>query len=137
MKYNLSVEVERTAAFEYLTDLVGKDALVELKKISPARTLNQNSYLHLIIAAFGVHFGYTLEEAKVIYKEINKSIYQYEKKGRKFLRSSADLSKEEMAKSIDCFMQRSAEQGFPLPLATNQEWLRQIANEVERSKYYL
>lgn len=137
MKYNLAVKVEKSEAFRYFMVLANKKSLVEIKKLSPKRTLYQNSYLHLIIAAFGAHFGYTAPEAKIIYKEVNPDTYLYEKKGRKFLRSSADLTKEEMAKTIDRFMEKSKEQGYPLPLATDQEWLRQIENEIERNKYYL
>ncbi len=137
MKFNLASQAEAEKAFSYLSDLSGKHALAEVKKISPVRTLNQNSYLHLIIGAFGQHFGYTLEEAKQIYKELSPSIYKYEKKGRTFWRSSADLTKEEMASSIDKFMQASAAQDYPLPLATDQGWLREIENAMEQSKYYL
>lgn len=137
MKFNLAVKAEKSEAHRYFITLFNKKSLVEIKKISPKRTLSQNSYLHLIIGAFGNHFGYTLAEAKIVYKEINRSIYLYEKKGRKFLRSSADLTKEEMAKSIDTFRQKSAEQGYELPLATDQEWLRQISNEIEGARYYL
>lgn len=137
MKYNLATTGEAERAFSYLSDLSGQHALVEVKKISPNRSLSQNSYLHLLIGAFGVHFGYTLEEAKQIYKEISPTIYQYDKKGRTFLRSSADLTKEEMAKSIDTFMEKSKEAGYPLPLATDQEWLRQLDNAIEQTKHYL
>jgi hypothetical protein len=93
--------------------------------------------LHLLIGAFGQHFGYTMEEAKQIYKEISPDLYQYRKKGRTFWRSSAELNKEEMAKTIDRFMEKSKEAGYPLPLATDQEWITQIENEIERSGYYL
>lgn len=137
MKYNLTYQEQVTQAVDYLAELVGKEARVEIKKISPHRSLNQNSYLHLLLGAFGAHFGYTLEEAKTIYKELNSDLYRYEKKDRTFWRSSADLTKEDMAKSIDRFMQKSAEAGYALPLATDQEWLRQIENEAERSRYYL
>jgi hypothetical protein len=142
MKYNFAIPSEVERAKEYFATLVEKKALAEVTKISPKRTLNQNSYLHLIIGAFGVHFGYTLEEAKQIYKDINVSLYEYEKKGvtgvvRKFYRSSADLDKEEMAKSIDHFRLKSDEAGYPLPLATDQGWLREIENAIEQSKYYL
>lgn len=137
MNYNLNSIQEADKAFSYLTDLVGKQALVEIKKISPKRSLSQNSYLHLLISYFGLHFGYTIDEAKAIYKEINSNLYKYEKKGRVFWRSSADLTKEEMASSIDRFMQRSAEAGCTLPPATNKEWLLAVQNEIERSKYYL
>lgn len=135
MKFNTQIAAEAQQASGYFNKLIEQKAIVEVKKISPKRSLNQNAYLHLLIAAFGMHFGYDLAEAKQLYKEINGEIYMYSKKGRVFLRSSADISKEDMAKSIDKFMRKSAEQGCPLPPATNQEWLRQIENEIERSYY--
>lgn len=135
MKYNLANEKEHKEASIYFAQLVATDSIVEIKKVSPKRTLNQNSYLHLIIGAFGNHFGYTLDEAKLIYKELNSDIYGYEKKNRYFWRSSADLSKEEMAQSIDHFMKISAANGCELPLATDVDWLRRIENEIERNRY--
>lgn len=141
MKYNLAIKAEKSKAMSYFMTLANKKSLVEVKKLHPTRTLSQNSYLHLIIGAFGNHFGYTLEEAKIIYKQINAGIYVYEVEGKlpnmrtKFMRSSADLNKEEMAKSIDRFREQSAEWGCELPLATDQEWLRQISNEIEGSRY--
>jgi hypothetical protein len=132
MKFNLDNETEANEAFEYLTELVGKHALAEVVKVSPKRSLNQNSYLHLIIAAFGNHFGYTAEEAKLVYKYLNAEIYRYKKKSLTFWRSSADLTKDEMTITIDKFRRASEKQGYPLPLAIDQEWLRKIQNEVER-----
>lgn len=137
MKYNTKSKKEAHDAFEYLSNLVGKEAMVEVKKISPKRSLNQNAYLHLIIGAFAVHFGYEMPEAKEVYKDINHTIYHYKKKGRVFKRSSADLTKEEMARSIDRFREASDKAGYPLPLATDQEWLRHIDNAIEQHKYYL
>ena len=137
MKFNTAIKAEKSEAFRYFMRLANGKKLVEIKKINLNRTLNQNSYLHLIIGYFGVHFGYTLEEAKLIYKEVNRELYEYEKKGRIFYRSSADLDKEQMAKSIDRFMEKSKEAGCILPPATDKEWLRQIENEIERSSYYL
>lgn len=137
MKYNLAVPQQAQAALGYFNKLKDNKQIVEVKKVSPKRTLNQNAYLHLIIAAFGVHFGYGLSEAKTLYKrDANPDIYVYEKNGILFLRSSADLTKEEMAQSIDNFMRYSADAGYALPLATDTEWLLQIEQEIERSKYF-
>lgn len=137
MKFKLSVPAESDKAFEYLTKLAAKGSVVNLTKVSPTRSLSQNNYLYLLLGAFGNHFGYTLEEAKLIYKDINPSIYKYKKKGRTFTRSSADLNSLSMAKSIDKLMDESAKAGYPLPLATDQDWLIQIENEIEQAKYYL
>lgn len=135
MKYNTAIEKERDEAFEYLTKLSASDSLVEILKVSPRRSLKQNAYLHLLCGAFGDHFGYSLEEAKMVYKEINKNIYYYKKKERVFVRSSADLTIDEMKESIDRFRQKSAEQGCDLPLATDADWLRSIENKIEQNKY--
>lgn len=135
MKYNFANYEEYNKALDYVNELGQKEAIVEIKKVSPSRSLNQNSYLHLLLGEFGNHFGYTIEEAKLIYKEINKTIYYYKKKDRLFIRSSADLSVDEMTKTIDYFRQKSAEQGCELPPATDKEWLRSIENTIEQSRY--
>jgi hypothetical protein len=141
VKYNLANNAEAGKALDYLLTLTRDGKLAEVKKISPARTLNQNSYLHLLLGDFGQHFGYTVEEAKLIYKQLNKDLYMYEKeiRGKKwqFMRSSADLTKEEMAKSIDTLMVWSEKAGYKLPPATDQDWLRQVENDIEQHKMYL
>lgn len=137
MKFNTASTAEATRAFEYLTELVGRHGIVDIRKVSPVRSLSQNAYLHLLISAFGAHFGYSSIEGKQLYKELNKDIYEYTKKGRKFYKSSAELSKEDMARSVDRFMAASESQGYPLPLATDQGWLMQIQNTIEQNQRYL
>lgn len=137
MKYDLSKPEQAKEAQEYLDKALSKSRRVEIKLIAPRRSLAQNAYLHLLLGAFGSHFGYTIEEAKTIYKEISKDIYFYGKKGRTFMRSSADLTKEELAVTVDRFMKKSAEAGYELPLATDQEWLMQLDNQIEKTRSYL
>lgn len=135
MKYNLAIEADHKAASIYFAQLIATNAMVEVKKLSPRRTLNQNAYLHLIIGAFGNHFGYTISESKIIYKQINASIYRYKKKGRVFWKSSADLTKEQMADTIDKFIRVAAENKCELPLTTDTEWLIRIENDLEGNRY--
>lgn len=137
MKYSLAVEPERKQARDYFVKLMESDKqpVIEIIKVSPKRSLRQNNYLHLIIGYFGLHFGYSLEESKQVYKQINREVYTYEKNDSVFIRSSADLSTEEMAKTIDQFMKVSAENGCPLPPATDQAWLREVSNQIEREGY--
>lgn len=141
MKYNLSKPKDAGEAMAYLLDLMRDKKRVEIKKVSPRRSLSQNSYLHLLLGGFGQHFGYTLDEAKLIYKELNSDIYLYEKEVRgkrhQFMRSSADLTVEEMGKSIDVLREWSDKAGYPLPLATDTEWLIQIENIIEQQSRYL
>lgn len=134
MIYDLKDLQETRKAVDYLAKLSATEQLVEIKRISPNRTLRQNAYLHLIITAFGNNFGYTPDEAKMLYKYINKEIYKYKRHGLPFWRSSADLTKEEMAQSIDRFRAKSAEMGYDLPEADQLAWIRQLQNEVERTR---
>lgn len=137
MKYNLKDSSQAKEAFNYLTKLTTQESVCEVKKVNPNRSLKQNAYLHLIIGYFGAHFGYTMEEAKQIYKEVSSDLYFYTKKGRAFIRSSADLSTDEMTKSIDRFREKSAEHGLPLPAPEDKEMLIYMENEIERNKSYL
>jgi hypothetical protein len=137
LKYNLADNREAAKALALLIDLTRAGQLVELKKVSPTRSLNQNKYLHVLLGAWGAHFGYTLDEAKVIYKGLNHDLYHYNKNGHRFIRSSAVISKEDMTKSIDRFRNWSSEHGYPLPTATDQGWLRALENEAEQVNHYL
>lgn len=141
MKFNTAVQVEAQKAFVYLLQLTEKKQMVEVVKVSPKRSLNQNSYLHLLFGAYGIATGNTAENSKAIYKWVNKDLYYRKKKAGDevfmHIRSSADLDKEEMARSIDRFMEWSKEAGYPLPPATDQEWLRQVENDIEQNRYYL
>ncbi len=137
MIYDLSDGKETDEAFKRLKSLAIKEAKIELIHISPKRTLNQNNYLHLVLSVFALEFSWTLEEAKWLYKKLNKSIYFYKKGGEIFFRSSADISKEDMATSIDVFITYAGEQGVEIPPATDQDWWKWATNESEIHKHLL
>lgn len=138
MKFDTSIKAQQVNASHYLTELANAKKIIEINPVSSQRSLSQNSYLHLLLGYFGVHFGYTLEEAKTIYKrEANPNIFVYEKHGAKFLRSSADLTKEEMQISIDKFMAYSGENGLPLPAAADKKLMMYMENEIERNRRFL
>lgn len=135
MKFNLAIKDDATNAHIQLAKLMIKKPIIEIREVKKRRSLSQNAFLHLLLGAFGMHFGYTLEEAKLVYKQVNESTYYYEKKGRQFIRSSADLNTAEMTKTIDKFRQKSADAGFPLPSAEDREWLDRIDIEISRNSY--
>ncbi len=134
MKYNLQSTTERNNAFQYLTDLSATECLVEVKKINPKRSLKQNSYIHLTFGIFGMETGYTSTEAKTIFKRIaNPEIFIYEKKGQKFLRSSADLDTKEMTQAIDKWRKYAGENGVEIPPPENEESIRHWQNIIEQN----
>lgn len=133
MKYQLTTVDEIEKAFAYLQLLVEREAEVDIKRVVQSRSLNQNSYLHLLLGIFGLETGYERHEAKILYKrEANPDIYVYDKNGTKFMRSSADLDTAEMARSIDKFIKYAGEQGIELPAANNDDALRYWSNEIEQ-----
>lgn len=122
MTYDLSNEYEVRKVLLRLNALIKKGVLVELKEQRPLRTLSQNSYLHLLLQVFAMEYGCSLDVAKVdYYKRLcNQDLYEVEKVNKqgevvKDLRSSADLTTEEMAQSIDRFKRFAAEGGIYLP----------------------
>lgn len=138
MKYKTVDQAQADEAFEYLTKLVGQDAVVEVKKINPNRSLNQNSYYHLLLGIFGLEFGWSIEEAKVLHKrEVSPQIFVYEKNGVKFLRSSASLDTKQMSDAIEQFKKYAAEGGLYLPDANDNEKLLFYSNKIEQQSKYL
>ena len=113
MKYNLNNDFDLGKFKAYVERLIEAKAKVEIKKFTPKRTLNQNKYLHCIMALFASETGHTVEEMKTICKrELN--LY-YTKCGDKFLKSTALLSKEEMTEFISGVVQFAGKQGVYLP----------------------
>ena len=124
-------------SLDYVSKYKDKDVTIEIKVIHKSRTLRQNSYLHLLLGFFGLEFGYTIEEAKQLYKRLNKDIYFYEKNNEKFIRSTADLDTKEMTLSIDIFRTYSAGVGLYLPQPDDTAFLNYVHNKIEKNKEYL
>lgn len=143
MKYDLSRSNDIAEAQRFISQLIVDKKIVDIKEVRPKRSLSQNSFLHVLLGAFGANLGYTLEEAKELYKRLpgNKELYAYNKdvggKPMMFLRSSADLNKDEMTRSIETLREWSAKMGHPLPTADNVEELRRLENFIEQNERYL
>lgn len=143
-KYDLSKPMRRSQFERRVQTLKEKGRFVELKELT-ARSLRQNNYLHLILSYYGLEFGYNLSYVKRnIFKIlVNPNLFIIdrvnEKSGEVYrdIRSSADLSKEEMIIAIDRFKDHSAQGGLVLPDPDNLIYLKEIMEEVERAKRYL
>ena len=111
MLYNLATELDRQRYQAKSELLLKRGAVVELTE-KMQRTRAQNPYLHLL------HKDALAGEVEL-------------------LRSSADLSKEEMQEAIDRFKRWGAENGFYLPNPGDESLLRSIEIEMARMKNYL
>jgi len=145
MIFNASIETDVQTAIERLNYLIKNQKVFELKEKKKRRSINQNSYMHLLFGWFGLHFGYTLEEVKqeIFKKEVNPDIfYLGEKTGIVNLsewQSTSKLDTGEMTLAIDRFRDFSATHGLYLPEPKDLAALQQIENEINKltSKQYL
>jgi hypothetical protein len=140
MLYDLKNPLDRERFKRRCNALFTKQGIVELSE-KTQRSTQQNRYLHLLLGYLAIETGNTMDYAKeVFYKRTaNKELFVREKEddilGRiEYLRSSAELSKEEMTLSIDRLRDWSSQTaGIYLPAANEQEFLASI--EYELSKY--
>lgn len=143
MQYVLSSELDKQRFITRADSLIKKGAIVELTE-KAQRTKLQNNYLHLIIGVVAMETGNTIEYTKQEYfkRLVNAPIFAQEKEDRflgkvTVLRSSADLSKEEMRTAIDRFQRWAAENGIYIPEPADVERLREIEIEMGRLRAYL
>lgn len=76
MWFNLKNAFELETFRAKVVELEKKGAMVELKE-KRGRSLNQNAYLHLLLSAFGLQYGYTLDEVKTHFYKlvVNKDMF--------------------------------------------------------------
>lgn len=145
MIFDLRNEYERDKFKEYVNKLYSKTCVVDIKEKKPNRSLAQNSYLHCILAYFACEYGCSTDEAKVLYykREANREIFErthVNGKGIevKYLRSSSDLTTEEMSLSIERFRNyASAKGGIYLPAPHENEFLLHVQKLIEQNKEYI
>ena len=111
----------------------------------PQRSLRQNAYLHLILAYFAAETGNTLEWVKQQYykRTCNPDLFIARREDDllgsvTYVRSSADLSTEEMSRSIERFRNwAAAAAGIYIPEPDRQDEVLEMQREVERYRNYL
>lgn len=120
------------------------DATVELTEKKPQRSRAQNSYLHLLLGELALQTGNTIEWVKVEYykKCCNRDLFVTRRADKmlgsaEVLRSSADLTTDEMALSIERLKKWAAEGDIDLPDAEDRAWLDYIEKEINNNRMWL
>lgn len=145
MIFNLNNPHEVEKFKSYVNNLYLKKGVIEVKEKRPRRTIKQNSYLHLLLGYFGSEYGMSLEQVKIdFFKRVcNKDLFERKKQNKKgnsicFLRSSAELTTDEMSLAITRFRNWSAsEADIYLPSAEDFEFLIYAQQCIENNKEYL
>lgn len=146
MLYDLSNDLHAENFKKRCNMLYRKKCVVELTEKKPQRTLSQNAYLHAALGYFGMQSGYTIEEVKEWYFKdtCNHEMFVRTKtdfftgEQRKVMRSSSDLTTEEMTIAIERFRNWSADKaGIYIPSPEEHRLVQQMEIEVHRAKLYL
>ena len=143
MVYDLSSDFQRKSFLARMDNLMEKGAVVELTE-KVFRSPNQNRYLHLLIGVVAIETGNTLEDAKKWYfkETCNSDLFHVQHRDKMgnyidHIRSTAELTKEEMSMAIDRFKRWGAENGIYMPNPEDIHLLKQIEIEMGRMKSYL
>ena len=144
MILNLNIDFDREKFKTRSEFLLEKRKVVELTE-KTGRSLKQNSYLFLILNIFAIEYGEGVEFIKErFFKELcNPELFVRTKEDKflgeiTYLRSSSDLSKEEMVTAIDRFkIWASKEAGIFIPDAISNEERIELLRQIDRNKNYL
>lgn len=125
--------------------LLSKQCVVELTEKKPQRTSQQNRYLHAALGYFGALTGNTLDYVKRYYfkAHCNPTLFIIEKEdtllGRvKTLRSSAELTTDEMTLAIERFRDWAAtEAEIYIPSPEEHRLVQMMEVEADRARQYL
>lgn len=100
--------------------------VMEIQRSKDKRSLNQNKYYWgVIVTLFAEHTGYTSNES---HQELASMFLRYDKDGKNFTRSTADLDTKEFEKYAEqCRFFMNQEIGLSIPLpneVTEEQWMQ-------------
>lgn len=144
MLYNCSAPLDKENFLTRAQMLASRGEIVELK-VKRQRSLSQNAYLHVILSYFASIYGETIDFVKRQYFKVlvNPELFIRTKNDNflgqvKVLRSSADLTTEELSLAIERFRNwASSQAGIYLPTADEHVLISQMEVEIARHNSHL
>lgn len=145
MVFDLSNPYDCERARMRLQSLIDKHApSVELTE-RKQRSAPQNRYLHVCIGIVAMETGNTLDYCKRNYFKVhcNADLFVIDKydehmrRATRTLKSSRDLSTEEMTTAINRFRNWAATEGWYIPSPEEEYMIRQAEAEINKRKEYL
>ena len=138
MMYDLKNSYDVEKFRKKIAQLLDGGCMVELKKVYPQRTMPQNRYYQVITEYFGACKGYTKLEvqADIFMRQVNADLCVDRQTGR--LKSSTELTVDEMAIAIDRFRNWSAsEENLYIPSGDEYRALFYAQQVIAANKEYL
>lgn len=143
MIYDLNDELCRRQIQARLDTLLERRRVVELTERT-GRTSRQNRYLHVCLGVVAMETGNTLDFVKKYYlKElVNPSLFIVERDDKiagkvRVLRSTRDLTKEEMSLALDRFRDWAAGLGYYIPSPDDESLMQSVEYQMGRMREYL
>lgn len=145
MNYDLSIKEERANFIRRANLLLKKQKDNVSLTDESNRTLNQNSYIHVLCRILAAQTGVTEAYAKQVYlKElacpdifITTTQDSVVNKPVKYIRSTSDLTVPEMRRTITGFRDWASENGYYLPEASiSDDGTLSFASERDRTAYH-
>lgn len=142
MKYDGSDPLHRAQAIAKVHDWAARQTgIIEITTRKPLRSLSQNAYLHVCLGLFADEYGETIDYVKeMIFKaHVNRPLFVREKQDPilgnvVYLRSSAELTTEEMTRAIERFRDfASSSLGLYIPAASEHRLLEQAQIIISRN----
>lgn len=146
MIYNPQNPIDIQRAIEKMKHFIAKGKPFELKAMPKRKSIQQNSYFHLIVGWFAWEYGEDFEYVKqeMIKKLICPEIFKYDKVNertgevREAYKSFATITKEETTYVIDKFRDYSAKKaGIYLPEPSDMAALQEIEVQLKNNEKYL
>lgn len=145
MIYDLTSPLQARNAEARLQHLKDKGATVELTQKRAKRTSSQNAYLHVLLAYLALQMGEREDYVKMYYFKIlcNPSLFLRDVEDKymgrlRTVRSSADLSTEEMTTAIERLRHWSMQVlGIYLPEPHEDDMIHEMQTEIGRNKYFI
>jgi hypothetical protein len=143
MLYNLKEELSRQRFASRVRKLWKDGAIVELTD-KRRRTGNQNRYCHLILGILAMETGNSLEcvKTEIFKKRVNPDLFVAQKDDPVLgqitvLRSSRDLTTEQMTLAIDRYMKFCSELGIYIPSPEDEALIEQVEYELSKVDKWL
>ena len=144
MNYDLRDKDNRKRFIRYANSLLRNERTLVSLEDKSNRTLNQNSYIHVLCRIMAEGTGTTEQYAKQVYfKELaNPQLFIRITKDPltnemvKTIRSTCDLTIQEMSTAINNFIMWAAEQGYQMPEANlNSDGTVTFATEQDKEAF--
>ncbi len=145
MIYDLTNPLHRKQFAKRANDMLRRSCTNAVLIDESKRSIKQNSYLHVLCRILAIETGVTEDYSKQVYfKQLaNPTLFIVEEEdkitGAKLqrLKSTSELTKEEMTRAINTFRRWSEENGYYLPEASpDEDGNMNFASEEDEQAYH-